>query len=218
LRHEHLARRRLHGGDIASDRPLEVDLVARTFQDVAAALAAVEEPWPRTRRADAAPSQEGDPLPVELAVDIVEQLERVPLVADGADDAGALGGVDDGARVLGLTRDRLLEVERQAARQHGDGALAVHRRRRAEEDGVELLALEQLVEARVDGGADRPSRSLGPRAVDVADGDHGRSEPPEHVDVILRDPAGAHDRDSHGSNLPPAGTGRATSGQCRGAA
>jgi hypothetical protein len=76
----------------------------------------------------------------------------------------------------------------------------------AHEQDVELLAVEQLVEARVDGGADPRSCGLGPRGVEIADRDDGRAEAGEHVDVILRDPAGADDRDTervaHGIALP----------------
>src|SRR5712691_2711928 len=105
----------LHADDLAGDRALQVDVVARALEHVAAALRAVEEPRARLGRPEAPPRDEADRLSVQRSAHVFEQLEPVTLVADGADRVAVLGGRDDRAGVLERARDRLLEIDVDAA-------------------------------------------------------------------------------------------------------
>ena len=89
LREPHRAGRGLHRHDVSRDRPLQVDVVAAALEDLAAALAAVHEPRPGRGRPVVAPDHHPDLLARERRSDLLEQLRRVPLIADRADRGAA---------------------------------------------------------------------------------------------------------------------------------
>ena len=79
------------------------------------------------RRAEHAHRQQAERALGEQLAHVRYPVDRAPLVADRADDAGALGRVDDRPRVVQVARDRLLEVDGEAALECRDGDLAVQR-------------------------------------------------------------------------------------------
>ena len=151
LRERIRARGRLHRDDLAGDRTLEIDAVARALEQVAATLGAVEKPGSALRRARTDADQQAELLPLERLPQVVEHVDAAPLIADGAHGVAAFRGFHDRPRVVQPARDRLLEIHVDAPRECLDGRIAVQLRRRADEDGIRRLAVEQLAPVRVHG-------------------------------------------------------------------
>jgi hypothetical protein len=168
--------------------------MAPPLENVAAALRSVEEPRTRVRRAEAAPDEQRDLLPVDRVPKRVEGFRRVPLVADGANGPCPARRFDDGRRVVERPRDRLLEVDVEPALERRDRRRPVLERRRADPHRVELLPLQQIAPVAV-GARSRRREALRPLRIQVADGDDLHlAEPAEDRDVVVRDPPCADDR------------------------
>src|SRR5262249_57494242 len=110
---------------VAADGPGKVKGMAAAREEVPSASAPVQEPGPALGRPDARPDQEPDLLAREQSVDVVEEVERMPLVADRADGSGALGRRDNRPGILERAGDRFLQVYRQAAAERRDRWLTV---------------------------------------------------------------------------------------------
>ena len=119
------ARRGLNRHHLACHGPGQIHLVAAALQQVPAACPHINEPGAALCRPDARSEQEPDLLALEQPGQLVQQIERMPLVADRAHGTGPLGRRDDLGRVLGRAGDRLLEIEGQPLLERGDRRLAV---------------------------------------------------------------------------------------------
>src|SRR5437660_2157279 len=121
----------LHRDDLAGDGTLEVDAVARALEQVAAALRAVQEPRTALRRARADSDQEPELLAVERLAQVVEHLDRAPLIADGTYCSALFRRLHDRRRIVEAARDRFLEIDVDPALQRLDGGLTVQPARRS---------------------------------------------------------------------------------------
>src|SRR5215211_567399 len=177
--------RRLDAHDVAGDGALQVEVVARAFEDVAAALRTLEEPRTRLGRSDVAPDEKADLLTRERFAKICEHLDCVPLVADGADRFARAPGGDDRRGVVERPRDGLLEVDAEAALEDGHRRLAVVERRRTDPDRVELGRLEERLPVAVHVRTVRPGSLSRAGLVDVRSEEH-TSELQSHSDIVCR--------------------------------
>ena len=125
--------------------------MARALEQVAAALRAVQEPRTALRRARADSDQEPKLLAVERLAQVVEHLDRAPLIADGTYCSALFRRLHDRRRVVEVARDRLLEIDMDPALQRLDCGLAVQPRWGADPHGIRCFALEQLAPVRVHG-------------------------------------------------------------------
>src|SRR6516164_7131493 len=173
-------------------------MMAAALKEVSPAGAPVQEPGPALGRPDARPDEQPDLLALEQFAQVVEEVERMPLVADRADGSGALGGRHDRCRILGRAGDRFLQVDGQAAVERGDGRRTVGQRRGAHHQGGQVLAVEQLLPVDIDPRSGAVGEGFGSLAVDIAHrDDFGPGERPENAVVLLRDPAGTDDAHGH---------------------
>src|SRR6516162_1708505 len=173
-------------------------MMAAALEEVSPAGAPVQEPGPALGRPDARPDEQPDLLALEQFAQVVEEVERMPLVADRADGSGALGRRHDRRGILGRAGDRFLQVNRQAAVERGDGRRTVGQRRGAHHQGGQVLAVEQLLPVAIDPRSGAVGEGFGSLAVDIAlRADFGPGERPENAVVLLRDPAGTDDAHGH---------------------
>ena len=193
------------------DRALQVDVVARELEEDAAAASRVDEPRarragarhgaivaPELGRAEAAAHEHPGRVPREGGSQRRQEIEAAPLVAHGADGAAPPPRVDDPPAVVERARERLLEVDGEAALEARDGRVGVQRRWGADERRVELARCEHRLPVRRALGADLLRKVRGTRAVDVADDRDLDPRPAaQRLDVTPRDRAGADEADPH---------------------
>ena len=128
---------------------------------------------------------------------VVAQLER----DDGA-DAGGADRVADGDQLVDVQPGRLLEQDVLAGLGGGDGLRRVQVVRRGDVDDVDVVGLEQVLEARRDAGVAGRLAVLRQRGVDAIDvaadqrDDLGVGVLVERGDVLRGAPADPDDADS----------------------
>src|SRR5262249_20802676 len=155
------------------------------------APAPAHEPRAALGRPDARADEEPVLLARQQPRQVFEQVERMPLVADRAYGAGALGRRHDLRRVIGRAGDRLLQVYGEPAAERGDRRFPVGRRRDADDDRPEILAVAQVAPVLVGAGARAVGQGLGPFEADVAYRHQlALREGPENPPVLLRYPPG----------------------------
>src|SRR5215831_15354608 len=161
-------------------------MMAAALEEVSPAGAPVQEPGPALRRPDARPDEQPDLLALEQSAQVVEEVERMPLVADRADGSGALGRRHNRRGILKRAGDRFLQVNGQAAVERRDGRLAVGQWRGTDDEGSQVLAVEQILPINVDARPGAAGEGFGSLAVDIAHRDDvGPGEGPENAVVLL---------------------------------
>ena len=205
------AGRRLDARDRTAECELQVDVVARELEQLSAAEPGLHEPRlmarlgrrdlleaPGLGRAERATDQHGERGGAQELADPIEEVDATPLEADGADGLARLPRGDDGPRVVEAASERLLEVHVHPARERGDRRLAVRERRRAHEQGVGALRVEQLLPAAV--GLTAGDRACLARPLDLRIADARHLEPgylAHRLQVAQRDRTRADEGNPH---------------------
>ena len=133
----------------------------------------------------------------ELPLQFSAWVPGAPLVTDRAHGAAPLPRVDDLAPVLEPARERLLEVDGDAALEARDGWVDVVGRWRADEDRIELVRVESRLPTRRRLGAGETREVGRARLVDVAHDRDLDAVPEQCLDVAPRDRARADESEPH---------------------
>ena len=208
----------LHRRYLARHHPGQVHVMAAALEQVSAARTHVGEPRAALCRPYVGSDQEPDLLARQQPGQFAEQVQRMPLVPDGADRAGTLGGRHDVRGVLERAGDRFLQVDGQPMGQGGDGRVPVGSGRGADEQRPEVLPVEQVTPIRVGSRTGAGGQDPGAFEVEVAH----RREPGvghgiQYAAVLLGDPAGpdhAHPDRVHAA-VSSRGTGNGSPGAAR---
>ena len=99
-------------------------------------------------RPEAAADEQPRLQPPQQRAQLVQHIQRSPLVADGAHGAALPPGRCDRLAVGERAREWLLEVDRQAALERGDGRRRMVRGRRAHEQRIEPHTVEHRLSSR----------------------------------------------------------------------